>query len=162
MMDVLAPLRAGPDLGYLSDSLGFLLRIAQLKAYESFFEDLGAAGLKPGEYSILSVIGGNPGVRQGLLGQSLRIKRAHMTKIVRSLEDRGLVTRHIPDDDRRSVELTLTAAGRDYCTHHRAAALDHESRRPAELGAEDLETLKALLRRYVGLEPPAQVPESGR
>lgn len=146
------PRTAGLDIGDLTQSLGFLLRISQLKAYEAFFDDLGASGMKPGEYSILAVIARNPGVRQGLLAQSLRIKRAHMTKIIRSFEDRGLIVRHIPDDDRRSVELTLTEAGRDHCDRHRAASLAHEARRPAELTAQELATLKALLRRYASLD----------
>jgi DNA-binding MarR family transcriptional regulator len=74
--------------------------MAQLRSFDFFFEDLGKLGLRPGEFSVLWVIHVNPGVRQGVLAQTLRIKRAHMTKMIRSFEERGLVARTIPEDDR--------------------------------------------------------------
>lgn len=90
---------------------GFLLRLAQLKVYSEFFAKVGERGLRPGQFSVLWVIQNNPGIRQSILGQSLMIKRAHMTKLIRALEEDGLVSRRVPDDDRRAVELTLTAKG---------------------------------------------------
>src|SRR5690606_11752032 len=102
------------DLGGLDHSLGFLMRMAQVRLYERFFAGLAEDGPTPGEFAILWVIGRNPGIRQGLLCQTLSIKPAHMTKTVRRLEMRGLLARKVPDTDRRSVMLTLTAKGSRY------------------------------------------------
>lgn len=139
------------DMRDLVDSLGFLTRLAQVHTYELFFEDLGDDGPRPGEFSTLILLERNPGIRQGVLAQKLRIKPAHMTKLVRAFEDRGLVERIIPDHDRRSVELALTALGRKYVAQHRPAFLEHETRKPPTLTASEIRTLKHLLRKYVGM-----------
>ena len=139
------------DMRDLFDSIGFLTRLAQVHAYENFFESLGKYGLRPGEFSTLLLIDCNPGIRQGALAQALRIKPAHMTKLIRAFEDRGLVERIIPDHDRRSVVLTLTTAGKQFVAENRPAFLKHESNNPPTLTQRELQTLKSLLRKYVGL-----------
>jgi len=140
------------DLHVLQDSLGFLTRIAQVHTYDLFFQDLGAQGLRPGEFSTLLLLERNPRIRQGVLAQALRIKPAHMTKLIRAFEDRGLVERIIPDHDRRSVELLLTERGKALIAENRSAFLEHESRMPPSLRQSEVRTLKHLLRKYVGME----------
>src|SRR5690606_41841477 len=98
-------------LGELSHSTGFLLRLAQLVSFRDFFDDLGGLGIRPGETSVLMLIGENPGVRQGVLARALMIKRAHMAKMMAAMEREGLVIRSVPDDDRRSVALRLSEKG---------------------------------------------------
>ena len=63
------------DLRDLADSIGFMARLAQVHTYETFFEDLGAYGLRPGEFSTLLLIGRNPGIRQGMVAQILAATR---------------------------------------------------------------------------------------
>ena len=99
------------SLGRLGHDLGYLLRQAQIRVYERYFHQCAEFKVKPGEFSVLWAIANNPGIRQSLLCQQLVIKRSHMTKLVRALEDQGYVERRIPDDDRRGVELSLTPEG---------------------------------------------------
>ena len=139
------------SIGELSHSLGFLLRLAQLKAFEDFFSDHGPRGLKPGEFSVLWVISCNPGIRQSVLGQRLMIKRAHMTKLIRALEDRELVSRSIPDSDRRAVELTLAKAGKHAVEAASDAFFSYEATTGAPLSSTERSQLIALLQKYVGL-----------
>jgi DNA-binding MarR family transcriptional regulator len=149
-----APVRSLDQVkvGELSQSVGFLLRLAQLRAFEDFFSDNGPRGVKPGEFSVLWVISRNPGIRQSVLGQRLMIKRAHMTKLIRALEDQDLVSRRIPDRDRRAVELTLTASGEVLVGKESARFFDYEARAGAPLDGAERATLIALLQKYVGLE----------
>ncbi|PQO24750.1 MarR family transcriptional regulator [Rhodobacteraceae bacterium WD3A24] len=140
-------------LDRLSGSLGFLLRLAQVQVFEAFFEDLGQYGLRPGEFSVLYVIHLNPGIRQGLLAQRLRIKRAHMTKMIRNFEERGLIARRTPDDDRRAIELRLTPEGEGFVSAHAEAFFSHDARRPTPLDPKEQAQLFALLQKYVGLTP---------
>jgi len=151
-MDTMVRTAAGVDMGPLSESLGFLLRLAQLRAFEDFFSDHGPGGLKPGEFSVLWVIARNPGIRQSVLGQRLMIKRAHMTKLIRGVEDQGLVSRRIPDADRRAVELTLTAAGERDVNKAADAFFAYEKTTGAPLARGEVAQLVALLQKYVGLE----------
>lgn len=139
-------------VGALSSSLGFLLRLAQLRAFEDFFSENGPRGRKPGEFSILWVIARNPGIRQSVLGQRLMIKRAHMTKLIRSFEDLGLVSRQIPDADRRAVELTLTPSGVEEVKKASEAFFKYEETTGEPLSKGEQAQLVALLQKFVGLE----------
>lgn len=139
-------------LGALAGSVGFLLRLAQLRAFDDFFSEHGPQGLKPGEFSVLWVIARNPGIRQSVLGQRLMIKRAHMTKLIRGMEDEGFVSRRIPDCDRRAVELTLTPSGASEVGKAGALFFDYERRSGAPLDDREQATLIALLMKYVGLD----------
>lgn len=138
-------------LGDFGNSLGFLLRLAQLTSFEEFFEELGEFG-RPGEITVLLMIAENPGVRQGVLARTLMIKRAHMTKMVRAMEDSGLVRRTVPADDKRSVELWLTAKGKNRAKEMRDPVVEHEFRKIDTLTPKELAELKFLLRKYVGRE----------
>ncbi len=100
------------EFGPLAGLAGFMLRLAQVQLFESFFRDFGVRGVTPGQIGVLVAVGGNPGVRQGVLADALRIKWSNMAKIIRLLEDRGLIERRVPANDRRAVELHLTDNGR--------------------------------------------------
>lgn len=104
--------KADVSLGNLEQSGGFLLRIAQLSAFERFFTVFGESEIRISEFTVLLALSENPGIRQGVLADVLKIKWSNMTKLVRALEERGLIARHIPHDDRRSVVLSVTEAGR--------------------------------------------------
>ena len=141
------------SLGRLGQDLGFLLRQAQLKVYETYFHQCGEHQVKPGEFSVLWAIACNPGIRQSLLCQRLVIKRSHMTKLVRGLEDRGYVSRRIPDDDRRSVELTLTTEGQTVVDAIAKWFFTFEDSLGAEMGEPDRSQFIHLLRRFISTSP---------
>jgi DNA-binding MarR family transcriptional regulator len=104
--------KADVSLGALETSGGFVLRIAQLAAFERFFTVFGESEIRISEFTVLLALAENPGIRQGVLADVLKIKWSNMTKLVRALEERGLIARHVPHDDRRSVVLSVTDAGR--------------------------------------------------
>lgn len=140
-----APSDERVDLGELTGSLGFVLRLAQLRVYGRFFRAFGDPDVKPGEFTVLWVIALNPGVRQGAVARVLHIKPAHMTKLVQRLVTEGLVDRHVPPHDRRSVELNLTAAGLAQVEGTRATlARVHEAERKGLTAAENAELMRLL------------------
>ncbi|MBL4599762.1 MAG: MarR family transcriptional regulator [Rhizobiaceae bacterium] len=140
------------DVGPLHGNLGFLLRMAQLQVYEDFYADLGEYGLKPGEFSVLTLIYKNPHIRQGVLARRLMIKRAHMTKLIRVFEDRGHVSRTIPDEDRRAVELELTADGLKFVETNWDRFYGHEKAQTPRLTPAEEKQMLGLLRKFVDLE----------
>ena len=144
-----APERA--TLGELDESLGFLLRLSQVRAFERFYAAFGEMDLRPGEFSAMWVIRRNPGLRQGLLAETLGIKPARMTKMIRRLEERDRVRRVIPDDDRRSVRLHLTEAGRAFTDAHREAFFGQDDYHHHGLSETESRQLARLLRRYAGI-----------
>jgi len=151
-MDVRVRSAEQVELDQLQSALGFLLRIAQLKVFQQYFMQPGEDRLKPGEFSVLWVIKCNPGIRQSLLCQRLMIKRAHMTKLIRALEERGWVARRIPDEDRRGVELTLTAEGEAAVGDAAEGFFAFENTVGSELNASEREQLMVLLRKLVNIK----------
>ncbi|MEJ1992956.1 MAG: MarR family transcriptional regulator [Maritimibacter sp.] len=140
------------ELGELSSSLGFLLRVAQLQAFDAFFNRLAPDGLKPGEFTMLWVVGLNPGLRQGTVARTLAIKPAHMTKLVQRMVDAGYLLRKTPDNDRRSVHLSLTDKGQEFVASNRDAFLSLHGDERATLTPEEADHLVTLLRRFTGFE----------
>jgi DNA-binding MarR family transcriptional regulator len=138
--------------GEIGTSLGFLLRLAQVRAFDGFFNSLGQLGLKPGEFTVLWVIGLNPQVKQGVIARKLRIKPAHMTKLVQRAVDAELVKRTVPDDDRRSVHLSLTTQGESFIAENKPAFLNVVASENTTLEDEEFEMLVHLLRKLNGLE----------
>lgn len=139
------------EMGGLGASLGFLLRIAQLEAFNAFFDRFAGKDLRPGEFSVMWVISLNPGLRQGDLAHALRIKPAHMTKIIRRLEESGRVARSIPEADRRSVHLRLTAQGAEFIATHEAAFFGQDAYFTHSLTAGEEGDLVRLLRKIAGI-----------
>jgi len=143
-----------PDLGGLADNLGLLLRLGQLAAFDDFFAVLGDEGVRPGEVTVMMVIAGNPGIRQGAVSRLLKIKRAHMTKMVQAMAAAGLLVRTVPDDDRRSVELRLTAAGLERVAGFRTAFEEIDRRITRDLTRREVAELAQLLKKIAGLTMP--------
>jgi DNA-binding MarR family transcriptional regulator len=153
MLDTAQPARSAPiETGRLPHLIGFLLRMAQLQFFEDFFRSLPDFRLRPGELADLEQIDNNPGLRLGKLAEKLMILQPHMTKLARRLKTRGLVERRVSPEDRRSVSLHLTAAGKSELDLHWAKLRAHEQKRTTILTAQEEATLAGLLRRLTGFE----------
>jgi DNA-binding MarR family transcriptional regulator len=141
---------AGLSFGPLSQSVGLLVRLAQIGMFEAYFAGLAGREIRPGEFSVLAAIHENPGVRQGAVADVLKIKWSNMAKMIKSLEDRGLVCRKASPDDRRAIELTLTAAGRRLVEELMPLVLANERRATSALSDTEYGTLHRLLLKLTG------------
>ena len=139
----------GVALGGMADYLGFLLRMSQVEAFKRVISDGDMSEGKLGELSILRVIDLNPGIRQGVLARTLRIKRANMTKLVRQMETQEFVRSTIPSEDRRSAELWLTDTGKAWLELYWPEIYVREQSVEVGLTVKELDVLKGLLRRYL-------------
>lgn len=150
-----ATVKAGVSLGELERSAGFVLRIAQLAAFDRFFDVFGESELKISEFTVLLAVAENPGVRQGVLADVLKIKWSNMTKLVRALEDRGLVSRHIPRNDRRAVILSVTEAGKRQIEANGEKMYRSDREALSMLSDDEHAQLLALSRKIAGWPPQA-------
>ncbi|GAB1379272.1 MarR family winged helix-turn-helix transcriptional regulator [Pararhodobacter sp.] len=142
------------ELGALNESVGFMLRMTQTRAYDQFFRDFAGTDVRPGEYTVLQVVGMNPGLKQGSLARTLNIKPAHMTKLVQRLVRAGHLKRTVPPEDRRSVRLELTQAGQAHVDrHHKRFLSVHRAERIGLTDAENA-ALLALLKKLSFNEGP--------
>lgn len=107
-----APRDGLADLDLLKNSLGYELKLAQVRAYQMWFEALEAKAISPARLTALSIISNEPGISQALLADRLQIARPSVVKVIDMLEAAGLVERQAVPDDRRSYALVPTAHGK--------------------------------------------------
>ena len=114
------------DIGALKDFIGFNLRLAQEVSFRAFARRTGLKHLRPGRFAALMVLRDNPNVTPGALGRAIARDKSSVTPLLQGLQRAGLIRRKRSTVDRRSVTLTLTAAGqrvlRDLIIHAR----DHD------------------------------------
>lgn len=142
------------ELGDLTQSVGFMLRMTQVRAYAQFFRAFAQTDVRPGEFTVLWVLALNPGLRQGTLARTLQIKPAHMTKLVQRLVQSGFVLREVPPEDRRSVLLSLTAAGHEHLERHRRQFQAVHAPGRIGLSHAEYDTLLTLLGKLTFKETP--------
>jgi DNA-binding MarR family transcriptional regulator len=138
--------RAGVDYGPLDQRIGYLLRRAQIAVFKDFFAAFESHDLRPGQYSILTVIESNPGLKQGEVGDALGIKRANFVAMIDELERRKLVRRDPTPGDRRSYALMLTAKGARLMPELHAISERHEQKIVDAIGPEAYRSLSAPLK----------------
>lgn len=102
---------AATDFGPLEDSVGYLLRRAQIVVFQRFFELFAKEDLRPAQYSVLTVIEHNPGLSQTRLADALGIKKTNLVAMIDELEERSLARRVPTENDRRARALFLTPKG---------------------------------------------------
>lgn len=139
------------DLSGLESVVGYALRRAQLAVFEDFIRRFAAFELKPAQYSVLLVIGANPGRKQSEIAAALGIQRPNFVAMLDELERRGLAERTRSVTDRRSHAVVLTDQGRELLARACAAQAMQERDLAARLGPGGRETLVALLGRLADL-----------
>jgi len=100
------------DIGALTCLIGYMLRRAQIAVFQDVFRAFAEIGIRPAQFSVLTVIAHNPGRTQSQVAAALGIKRTNFVALIDSLERRGLAERRPAPSDRRSHALHLTEPGK--------------------------------------------------
>jgi DNA-binding MarR family transcriptional regulator len=146
----------------LDESLGYLLRRAQLSAFQEFSKFMDRFGLRPPQYAVLVLIGANQGLTQSAISAELGIQRANFVAMIDELQDQGLLERRRVAGDRRAFALHLTVAGEKL--RHRAEKTHarYEAHLATRLGATQSTQLRTLLQKFVSISatspPPSKHP----
>lgn len=137
------------DHGVLQDFIGMYLRVAYEVAYDDFRTRLGDEALKPGYFTILTLIVLNPRITQTQIGQASQRDKSNVTNALRWMEDNGLILRHMSRRDRRTHMCVATQAGIDMQARMQAKAAGHLEALDTAIGpkrrAEFVRTLKDLI-----------------
>jgi DNA-binding MarR family transcriptional regulator len=112
--------------------------------FQDFIRTLATMDIRPAQYSVLTVIGANPGLSQMALAHALSIERARVVHLIDALEARRLVTRQAARHDRRSHALHLTAEGQRALLRIKELAAQHEKHLTDKLGAANHKMLLRL------------------
>src|SRR6478672_7202286 len=135
------------DLSFLHASLGFNVRLLDVRLMKMFAASLTKYGVTPAEATVLHVIMANPDVSHGELAETLLIKPPNMTKMLKRLEAEGLIDRLASASDRRRAVLSLTPKARRLVLRYRNAASAHEKMAFAAFSVAERKTLIRLVRR---------------
>jgi DNA-binding MarR family transcriptional regulator len=136
------------DLGPLPRLSGFVLRLAQLAVFADFIDACRRFDIRPGQYSVLTVIEHNRGINQTELSRALAIKRANLVGMINELEARGLAQRRRAEGDQRTFGMFLTERGTALMKDLHATVREHERRVTKKLGRSGRDQLFALLNTF--------------
>jgi DNA-binding MarR family transcriptional regulator len=139
----------------ISTDVGFLL--AKLHAAGSVLNNAALAefGLKERSYSVLALACGDLGPTQRELAEFLSLDPSQIVALIDELERRGLVERKPGISDRRQKLVAATGAGRALHKEAQEATRAAEARHLEMLTAEEVASLRSILRKAVWHGNPA-------
>ena len=135
------------DTRFLESLIGYNARRAALAIIEEFLERMAVYGLKPVDFSVMSVIVHNPGVTSRQLCASLNILPPNLVSLIQSLDSRGLVERLPHPHDGRAVGLHPTKKGKALMVQAEATASELERNVGGKLTSSQAQTLVTLLQK---------------
>ena len=135
------------DTRYLETLLGYNTRRASLTIISRFIERMAEFDLRPVDFSVLSLIGHNPGITSRELCNALSILPPNMVGFLKAFEKRDLIDRTPHPTDGRAVGLSLTAKGQQLMQKAELAAIQSDSSAAHQLSAAEQKTLMRLLQK---------------
>lgn len=140
--------RAAVSRDVLDHHLGYFTRRFQVWVFQDFIRALSEIDIRPAQYSVLTVIGANPGLSQSDISQCLGIERARLVRMLDRLDRRGLTRRLESSRDRRSHALHLTREGEKLLRQAKTLAAQHEARLADKLGSDNHRIMLGILRQF--------------
>ena len=135
------------DTQFLESLLGYNARRASLAVISVFLERMAPFGLRPVDFSVMSLITHNPGITSRQLCTNLGILPPNLVGLVSALEKRELITRLPHPRDGRAMGLHLTASGQKLMREAERTAAQLEGEVGSRLSAAELKTLLKLLKK---------------
>jgi len=133
------------DFGVLSELTGFGLRRAQLLVFSRFARAVGDKTVTPLRFSMLALIGANPGLQQAQLAQALGLSRPTATVTIDYWQKRRCVRRRSDPRDRRSNGIHITAEGSTVLSALQRLVLAHDRELTEHLTDKEVRELRRLL-----------------
>jgi DNA-binding MarR family transcriptional regulator len=136
---------AGIDYVDLDQHLGYVLRRAQVAAFDAFHRATAGAGITPPRFTALVILQANPGITQSTLGEVLGTARSGAMLLTDWLEGRGLAERRHRPDDGRAWGLYLTPRGERLLDTLRRRVRAQDRRFASRLARDERRALLKLL-----------------
>nr|WP_315225830.1 MarR family winged helix-turn-helix transcriptional regulator [uncultured Limnohabitans sp.] len=135
------------DTRFLETLLGYNTRRATLTIINRFMERMAAYELRPVDFSVLSLIGHNPGITSRQLCNALNILPPNLVGFLKAFEKRDLIERKPHPTDGRAVGLFLTEAGNALMQEAEVTANESDLSTATALTAAERKTLTRLLQK---------------
>ena len=135
------------DTRFLETLLGYNTRRASLTIISRFMERMAVYELRPVDFSVLSLIGHNPGITSRQLCSALNILPPNLVGFLKTFEKRQLIERRPHPTDGRAVGLFLTGTGTELMREAEATAEASDLSTATTLTAAERKTLTRLLQK---------------
>ncbi len=135
------------DTSYLESLVGYNARRATLVIIDAFLRNMAVYGLRPVDFSVLSLIAHNPGITSRQLCTTLNIQPPNLVGMINQLQRRDLITRRPHPHDGRAMGLHLTAAGKKMVKQAEVTASELEEATTTRLTIAERKMLMQLLRK---------------
>ncbi|MDB5828676.1 MAG: transcriptional regulator, MarR family [Variovorax sp.] len=135
------------DSHVLEGLVGYNTRRAWSIISAVFAERMAPYGLKQVDFSVLSLLGHNPGATSRQLCSTLDILPPNLVSLVATMDSRGLIERRPHPRDGRAVGLYLTRAGEKLVHEAEQAVVQLELEASARLTMRERDTLIKLLQK---------------
>ena len=136
---------ANVDYGLLTGLTGFSVKLVWVLGYEVLMREFGETGITPHRFSMLEVIGRNPGLQQTQLASALALSRPATTLAIDFWEERGCVARRRAAGDRRSFGIFATPRGEQELERLRRIVREADVALTASLSDAEARELRRLL-----------------
>ena len=134
-------------MGPLDSFLPYLLNRAGARIATAFSDEVRPLGATLQMWRVLAALREQDGRRMGDLSETTSIEVSTLTRLVDSMEKKGLVARRRDAEDARAVLLHVTPAGRRLTQRILPIAERYEKVALAGFNAGEADILKAALRR---------------
>jgi len=151
------PRRPSPDEGTqaaaeislkaVEGAVGYHLRRAQTMVLEDVGRRMRTLGLNPRDFTVMSVIGANPGINASRIAESLPMKTSNLSVLLVKLKRRGLVRRAAGEEFGRIQSLHLTREGIALLEEARRLHREHLGYLESILGRAEMAQLIRTLRK---------------
>jgi DNA-binding MarR family transcriptional regulator len=138
----------------VEDSVGYLLARARAKLAKSVDLELAQHDITQAQGCIVMMLASGKYSTAAELARELYIDSAAMTRMVDRLEKRGLIARMPRGDDRRVIQLQVTESGQALAGQLPACYVGVLNQNFAEFSADEVTTLRTLLRKLLDTEVP--------
>ncbi|MDX2230285.1 MAG: MarR family transcriptional regulator [Leptolyngbyaceae cyanobacterium bins.349] len=120
-----------------------------VKTYQAFYTyddaHVRQLGLTMPQFDVIATLGNTPGMMMSQLAEKTLVTKGTLTGIVDRLEQKGLVRREVPPDNRRCFIVLLTPAGQQLFEDIFPAHIDYLKQRLSSLSDTEIEQLQANL-----------------
>lgn len=143
------PTPYSPQVAAKEPFLGTIRELARAyQAFATYSENfVRQHDLTPAQFDVIATLGNTPGINMGDIGEKTLITKGTLTGVVDRLIKKGLVTREVPPENRRSVIVKLTPDGKALFESVFPAHIADMKQHFASFNSSELELLKVLLGR---------------
>jgi DNA-binding MarR family transcriptional regulator len=126
-------------------SLGYQVRYAYRTFVKALAQELAPHRITTSQWSALRVLWQDEGLSQVGLAQRMMVEKASLTSVLEAMESGGLIKRSRNAEDRRKINIFLTAAGRRLKEKLLPLGAQINKRATRGLSTAEVQQLRALL-----------------